>query len=351
MTATGEKPRGANAVKVVRAVLADGTTKEYRYERGASIPRVAGNALRHIFGEYSSSPEFRRMEPTTRAKFLANMNALQDEFGWMTVANLEHRSARVRFYKHRDSLVDTPFKADFRMAVLRAALSWAEDRGLIEINRARAIKSLRGLMGLDRKHRDKCYTQEQEDQILQRPQHIRDLYTVALYTCLRRVDLAAIDSQKHFDRDGWLIITPRKTAKSSGVTLYLPVFAIPTLAETINRLRRENPKGKMLRSGTGIPWHIRALSVAWRAEMDELGFEGMRLHDIRHTGNTRLDIAGCTDSERGAINGDRMAEGSGQVYVARMREISLNAYEKWAAWLAKQGNVVKMPEARWQSRK
>jgi integrase len=338
-------------VKIVRAVLADGSVKEYRYERNRTRPRVSGGILQAIFNQYSVSPEFGAMAGGTRENFLRHMRALQDEFAWMTEGDLEDRSARVEFYAYRDRLKDTPFKADDRIGVLRTALYWAEDRGIIGVNRAARIKMLSRQLGLDKKHRDKCYTEAQEVRILSGPQHLADLYTVGLFTCLRRVDCCAIDSRPlseggHFDDDGWLVIKPQKTARSSGVVLHLPVFAIPALAAVINRLRKANPQGKLLRTETGIPWQITNVSRQWRAELDEMGMSNMRFHDVRHTGNTRLGIVGCTDSERGAINGDKMAEGSGALYVARMREISLNAYMKWKDYLARKPVVVSLEKER-----
>jgi integrase len=342
--AASATPAEAPRVKIVRATLADGTVREYRYAARQRRARAAG-ALGGLFNQYSVSPEFKRLVPETQALYLRHMAALQDELGWMTRPDLEAPAARAEFYAERDKLAETPGAADMRMAVLRSALGWAEDRGLLDVNRARRIKPLRPPAHLS-PHRDKHYTREQEAEILALPQHYVDLYTVGLYTLLRRIDLCLLDSEAHFDRDGWLVIQPRKTARSTGVVLHLPVFALPPLAATIERLRRANPTGKLLRTETGIPWQPHNVSEMWRRAVLELDMDGMRFHDIRHTGNSRLAAAGCTEAERGAINGDKMATGSGQVYVARMREISLNAYRKWAAYLERQPEVVQLASVR-----
>lgn len=327
-------------MKIVRATLADGSVREYRYDRAPRAPRTGG-ALRFLFNLYSVSPEFRQMQPGSQEAYLRNMNALEEDLGWMTLAQLQDKRARIEFYAVRDALVGEPYKADFRIGVLRSALAWAEDRGHIDINRARRI----GALVQGSKHQEKCYTLEQEAEILSRPQHIRDLYTVALYTCLRRVDCSLLGDE-HMKDPGWFVIQPRKTAHSSGVIVHLPYYALPPLAAAVARLRNANPKGPLLRTETGIPWQPHNISVMWRREVDELEFEGMRFHDIRHTGDTRLVMAGCTEAERGAINGDQMAEGSGQVYVARMREISVNAYRKWAAYLVRKPEVVALEKRR-----
>lgn len=337
MTESKERPSGSAAVKIVRVRRAGGI-KEYRYNVKPRRQRIAGE-LGDLFNKWSISPEFRRLTSGTQALYLRVMRELQNELGWMTKTDLEDRTARTEFYAVRDKLSETPYAADMRISVLRQCLAWSEDRGLIDINRARRMKPLAPPAHLS-PHRDKCFAVEQEAEILASPQHIADLYTVALYTLLRRIDCCAIDSEKHFDKDGWLIVQPQKTRRSTGVVLHLPVFALPPLAAAIARLRKTNPTGKLLRTETGIAWQPHNVSIMWRRIMDELDFEGMRFHDIRHTGNSRLAAAGCTDAERGAINGDRMASGSGQIYVARMREISLNAYKKWAAYLERQPEVV-----------
>ena len=331
MTGDGGKSDGSSGVKIVRRTLADGTIKEYRYRRRRSAPRRELGALRAIFNEYSVSPEFRALCIEWRERKLWLMNLIEARLGWMQVADLEKREARTAFYALRDHHADRPHRADKMMQTLSSILQWAYDRGKIGVNHAARI----GALSEPRRSVDH-YTAEQEEVLIDRlPDDLRRLYLVALYTGLRRGDLCALRPDQ-LDRDGWLVVTPRKTAKASGVAVHLPVFALPPLRDALGALP--------LTTLGGLAWTEMNVSHRWRRAVRPLGI-GLRFHDIRHTTATRLVEAGCTEAERAAILGHALAGGAGAAYVARTRALSLNAYRKWSAALAGGARIVRFAAA------
>ena len=343
MTDRLAKPNGVGAIKIVRRTLADGSVKEYRYSRKKIGQRRPPGALKGIFNDYSQSPDFKRLSPGWQKAKLWHMRLVEDEIGWMSLEELQDRSARAEFYEMRDRHAHKANRADKMVQALSSILEWAYDRGRIDVNHARRIEMLVNPMLSP--HRDKCYSAEQEETILADGNilaALRRLYLVALYTGLRRADLCALQGQ-NLDKDGWLTVTPKKTVRTTGVTIHLPVFALPPLVRV---LKGAPSKGPLLLTETGLEWTHFNVSHRWRLAMLKLGYGGMRFHDIRHTTATRLVEAGCTEAERGAVLGHALADGAGKVYVARTRALSLNAYEKWARWMENGAEVVNLENAR-----
>lgn len=335
MTGEAGKPPTEGAVKVVRRRLADGSVKEYAYPRKGASPRIStGGALRDIFNRYTASPEFSRLVPEWQKRKLWLFNLIEDDLAWMTVRDLENRIARTKFYELRDKYALLPHRADKMMQCLCSALTWAYDRGMISVNHAHRMKPL---ITDSTPRADKIYSPEDEAILLAKlPDDMRDLYVFAVLTCIRRGDLCRLTAA-NIDKDGWLVFTPSKTSGTTRVTVHLPLFALPPLADLVARLPKT---GALLRTENDIAWTPYNLSQRWRRQMIALGFDGMHFHDIRGTGQTRMIEAGCTDAERGIISGQLMAGGTGKAYVARTRTLALNAYRKLAQYIEGEGRVL-----------
>jgi integrase len=327
---------GKPGVKVVRRTLADGRVKEYRYARDEKKPRKPEGDLRWLFNEYSESPEFKRLVPHWRERKLWLFREIERELGWMSLADLEDRRARADFYALRDKHAGLPNRADQMMRALASTLAWAYDRGMIGSNQAQRMKPL--VDWTRSPHQDKCFTEEQEEVLVTSlPDDLRRLYLFAVYTGMRRGDIAALP-RTALKRDGWLVWTPAKTSRKTGVEVHLPTFALPPLAEVIAEMPKEGPM--LLATDRGLAWSEFNISHRWRRAMAPLGFQGMRFHDVRHTTENRLRAAGCTEAESGVITGRALASGSARLYVARTRELALNAYAKLWRYLEGKNRVV-----------
>lgn len=327
--------------KIVHRQLADGTIKEYRYPRVRKVERQALGDLRNIFNQYSESPEFKRLVPEWRERKLWLFRLIEKDLGWMTAADLEDRLARTSFYELRDKYADLPHRADKMMQALASVLAWAYDRGKIAVNHAQRIKPL-----IDSRlspHQEKEYTAEQEEMLLARlPRDLMRIFVLALYTGLRRGDLIALGPAA-LKRDGWLVCMPSKTSTTTRIEVHFPVFEMSPLAEIVRTLPRSGKT--LLTTDAGAEWDKTNLSQRWRRQMIKLEMDGMRFHDIRHTTENRLAAAGCTEAERNAITGRPLAAGSGRAYVARSRELALNAFRKWRDHIEGKGRILRLENA------
>lgn len=329
-------------MKVVRKVMADGSVKEYRYDRAAKAERERlereRNAIHMIAVAYYDSPEYKRLSPRWQSVTRYYVGLIEDKVGWMTIADLNDRAARDDFYGLRDSHAAYPSKADKVMNVLRRLLAWAYERGRIEVNHALKIPHL---VSSSASRSDFVWTEELEAAFLAvaKPE-MASLFRAALFTGLRQSDLCGL---KWSDFDGeWLVVKPQKTAHSTAITVHLPVAALPPLAEMLAGLSRGS-EFILTTDHYGQPWTPMNIQKRWRETMTApgagLSHSGLRFHDIRGTTVTRLYSAGCTDAEVASISGHTIGGGTMlRSYAARTRTLALNAYRKW--WQAMQGGAV-----------
>lgn len=322
MTPPPEKPNGASGTKIVRRILADGSIREYRYEKRAKRPRKPTGGLRVIFNAYSASPEFKRLCKEWRDRKLWLFNLIEHRLGWMTLAELEERNARRKFYELRDEYADLPHRADKMMQALSSALSWAYDRGMIGYNHASRIGQL-----AEPRETVTFYDDEAHARLVaELPEEMRHLYLLGLYTGARRADLAGL-TWAQIDGEGWLTFTPSKTRAKTRATVALPTRVLKPLAGLLREIPTKGPT--ILTQLNGEPWNLFNLSIRWRRQMVKFDMVGMRFQDVRHTTATQLVEAGCTEAERGAVLGHAISTGAGKAYVARTRTLTENAYRKW----------------------
>lgn len=351
-------------VKRVWKTLSDGSRKAYHYHRATGLPlegdigslrfttayRAAerqaatpGAPACEPFGslleEFLRSPEHKTMAPTTRRNHRKYIDLMRARFPHLTVNDLNLREVKGEFYEWRDELAETPATADLAIAMLRRILGWAEERGKIEFNRASGVKRL---VTAGRNRSEIVWTADEREALLARADDgMRKAILLDRYSAARESDLVRLD-RAWIDDEGWLVFTPQKTARKTGVVVSLPVFAL----EPFKALLETLPKtGVLLPSSLGRPWlpdSLRARFWYLRTEVFGKGFE-KTFHDFRGTTATELSDAGCTENEIAAIMGWAIG---GEVpmsknYVKRTRQLALNAYTKWqAASFTAKGAVV-----------
>lgn len=323
-----EKPRG---VKTVYRTLASGEVKAYTYDLNDKRPDPRQqHAFKQIAQAYMASPDFKKLALKTRENHRDYIKIIEDELGWMTFAEVEGREARTDFYEVRDRYASTPAKADSLMDVLRRLLSWAGERGMLELNRASGIKRLRPRT---QNRSELIWTAPLLKRLLAASEpDFQSVVRFALLTGLRRDDVAsALWSQ--FDGE-WLVIKPQKTKNSTGVVLHLPVFALTPLRDLLASLKRAAPT--ILTTERGKPWT--GVNIYYRfadAKRDAGIADDLTFHDLRGTMDTRLQEAGCTEAETSAISGHAFGRNVPHLrgYTKRTRELSLNAFRKLDLYL------------------
>ena len=142
------------------------------------------------------------------------------------------------------------------------------------------------------------------------PEHMRALILTATYTALRFGELAAL-TRRHVDlglasitvvaaaselRDGTRIIGEPKTYAGRR-TVSMPAVLIGPLSDHLDRLSEPGLNGAVFVGPKGGPLRRGNFNVTWRKLADGLGMEGLRFHDLRHTGNTLAAMTGASTKE------------------------------------------------------
>lgn len=332
MTWQPEKPLGR---KVVRKRLADGTIKEYRYDRAPRQRKLKKQhgAIKQLADLYAQSPEFNRLSKSWQSARHYYLRLLETELAWVTVDDLNNREIRGHFYETRDRFVGRPDKADKLLDTLKGLLSWAYERNRIGYNHALGIPHLAPSGG---RRNDIVWTEDHEAIVYSCfPQGLQQAFRFAIFTAMRQGDQLAIQWSQY--RDGWLAYQQSKT----GAKIHLPVYALPPFKALMDELPQTSDY--IFPSPTGRQWNSGHMRLAWRAAFvkSDLRGENLHWHDLRGTGATRLQEAGCTDTEAAAITGHSMGSGTklGD-YVARSKQLAVNAYGKWSDWLERKPQVL-----------
>lgn len=329
-------------MKITRKRLADGTVKEYRYERGErrqlAIMRERG-AIRQLAEGYVASPEFRKLSTSWQHAKRYYLGILEDELGWMTKSDIQRREARDEFYRVRDKYAAKIHKADKLVDTLKTLLAWAYERNRIEVNHAQGITHL----GSTKRTRTENIWTEDHQAIVAAsfPTALYQAFQFALWSAMRQADMCELRWANLSD-DGWLSFKPSKTARTTGVIVHLPVFALTPFRDLIAGLNRGTEY--MLTSETnGVPLSAVNLRTRWRIAFakSDLKGEDLHWHDIRGTAVTQMFNAGCTEAEVASITGHVLGgDSSLAAYAARSRRLALNAYQKLDRFLMHQPEVV-----------
>jgi integrase len=116
----------------------------------------------------------------------------------------------------------------------------------------------------------------------------------------RRVDLAGARIhvvEQVAEVAGKFIVAPPKTAAGYRVVV-LPAVAVAALADHLDDYAAPEPDGLVFRSGRGTYLQRSNFSrLVWRPAVQQLGLDGLRSHDLRHTAATLAAAAGATTRE------------------------------------------------------
>lgn len=333
--------RGGNDTrKRVRRTLADGSVRVYSYPRSRYDDLAVSDppGLRHLTTAWKQSPEWRRLADNTRRIYDHYLGLVEEELHWMRRSDLDQRRAREEFYKVRDKLAagwineDTgrriggDHSADMAMRALSTLLSWAVDRNIIALNMAARMRTLGEL----NTRSDIVVEPAQQPVLLDAcAADLADVVQAADFTMLRVSDLVRLQWSM-YGKDGWLTVAPKKTQRL-GIVVSLPVHALPPFKALLDRRKRDSDF--IFTHADGRPWTEAAVGDAFRRARARVELDHLHLHDFRGTRITRLLEIGCTEAEVNACAGKMLVGKKLAGYAARTRQLSLNAYTRWAASL------------------
>jgi hypothetical protein len=109
----------------------------------------------------------------------------------------------------------------------------------------------------------------------------------------RRVDLAGARIQVA-EVAGKFIVSPPKTAAGQRVVV-LPAVAVAALADHLDDYAASDPDGLVFSTGRGTYLQRNNFSrLVWRPAVQQLGLDGLRFHDLRHTATLAAAVGATT---------------------------------------------------------
>ena len=287
--ASSEGP--ARKCNVVRRKLADGTIKEYRYERGAQAAppaRLPADSVGAMLLAYKRSPEWAAHAPATKRSYLIYLRELESlaEHPAKNVTRRLLLSMRDAIASCRGNGAATVF-----IRVAGAVFAWGLEREWIDHMPLQKVKALPG------GHLETWTVEEYDEAVRVLPEPLRRAIVLARYTGQRRGDLCRLTWAAY---DGSVIsLTQQKT----GTKLILPVH--PVLAAELDAWRRDGALF-MLSRADGVPWQPDRLTGALHHALVKLGFRPqLGIHGLRKLMATDLAQHGASTHEIAAVTGHR----------------------------------------------
>lgn len=318
----GKLPGLATATKR----LADGTTRKYYYAwRGGPMLKgddglplkpkdpqfVVAYAAAHaerkkpsqgtmfsLIAAFKAASEFTTLSEKTQKDYRRYLKIIEEEFGTMPLAAIEHRKARGEFKAWRDTMADRPRVADYAWTVLARVLSVAKDNGTISVNVCE-----RG---------GRLYEADRAE-IIWLPEHIKAFCAVAsdelqfalllaLWTGQRQGDLIAL-TWSQYDGSHIRLRQSKGRGKKGRRRVVIPVGA--PLKAALDARKPTKAEGAILRNTFGEPWTSDGFRASWGKAFDKANLADFDLHfhDLRGTAVTRLALADCSTAQIASITG------------------------------------------------
>lgn len=277
-------------------------------------------SLASLIREYEGSSEFPKSADSQRA-YRSYLKLIDKRFGKMPIEALKDPRVRGHFLNWRDTMQDTPRKADYAFTVLGKLMAYAVNHGMIAVNPcARAGR----LASSDRT--DKVWSEADLRKLFDEAQwELAIVVFAALWTGQRQGDLLRLTPASI--RDGVLRLTQRKSEAKGKKPRKIAMPVPAPLAEELKR----NPKGKALfLNSDGNPWTSDGFRASFgklctKAEIGDLTF-----HDLRGTFASLAAEAGCTTLESCAVTGHAVPGGGSldTSYIRRSLELATNCIKR-----------------------
>lgn len=282
--------RSEPGCKVVRRRLADGTVREYRYQRKPpALTQQAPDSVGALLVAYRQSPDYTALKASTKKTYGFYLRYLEDYAG-VPAREMKRRD----MLDARDAIAAASGHgaANVFMRVSATLFNWARDREWVEHSPVDRVKALPGGHLL-------AWTVAEADhaaKALEEP--LRRAVVLARYTGQRRGDLIAM-TWADIEADA-ITVKQEKT----GAELTIPLH--PVLRAELAEWRKARTSTHILTSGRGRPWKANHLTHEMQAALPRHGLrDGLNIHGLRKLAAAELASAGCTTHEIAAITGHR----------------------------------------------
>lgn len=262
-------------------------------------------------------------DPGYRPHHYFHIKAILPFFGDMQVIRLgRNHAAEFRAWRmSRKKLTDATVNRS--LSTLRHILYWAVDEQLIQANPLSRLKLVK-----ERRLRRPVMTMAEEDAVLiALPDYLRQIIVCALDTGMRRGEVL---KQRWEDVDlnrKLLMVTKSKTIDGEG-------REIP-LTDRLFRILAKKPETEgvvFTMQGQPLEW----IRKGWLGGLKRAGLRHFRIHDLRHTFNTRLMEAGVIQDVRMALMGHSGGSRVHSTYTHVELPIKREAIKSLEKWVSKQ---------------
>jgi integrase len=223
-------------------------------------------------------------------------------FGSMRLAKIDKASVRrYRQQRHAASEI-TVATANRDVAVLRRLLYFAVEEGFIGANPLARMR-------MERERRTKrpvLSVREEQLLVAAAPLHVRQIVLCALDTGMRRGEILA-QRWEDIDPDNKLLYvshskTPEGEMREIPLTgrLYAMLVGLRKAWEEEQEKTKEEPNMVIF---TFANEPLKNIKTAWKASLRRSKIRHFRFHDLRHTANTRLMLAGVMQEVRRELIG------------------------------------------------
>lgn len=292
-------------VQRVRKRLADGSYKEYLYDRHTraaidpqtmqpyELPEVEPECYTFAMAceEFRKSPEYRNAAANSRRVYDRCMNLLADPENKSDYRNYPIGGIRRRHVLTiRDSNAHRPGVANQLVSFVSRLLSFAVDREWIEHNVAFRVERLKA------GEWERWSDESLEKALKAFPERLRRAIILALYTGQRLGDCLSM-RWSAFDGAG-IQVLQAKTKEP----VYIPCHGV--LRQELIEWKKDAKGLTILQTVQGRPWTANGFQVEWRKAKVKHGVP-FQFHGLRKTAAAKLAEAGCSDREIMAITGHR----------------------------------------------
>lgn len=242
-------------------------------------------------------------------------------FADIPIGKITKNTAReYREYRHRRraNLSDTTINRD--LECIRHILFWAVDEGILASNPLSRAPMVR-----ERRKRRPVLSVSEEDKLLEAASpHLRRIVAMATGTGMRRGELLSqVWEDVALERE-LLFVTHSKTPEGEA-------REIPLTRELVALLSAEEKKEGLVFTFNDKPIH--RLKTGWAAAIRRATIRYYRFHDLRHTFNTRLMLAGVQQEIRKALMGHSSGEDVNSIYTHVELPAKITAIRKLERWM------------------
>jgi len=241
---------------------------------------------------------------------------------------------KYRQERHAENNALKPATVNRDLSVLRRLCNWAADDGIIPA-------SPLGRLRLERERRTKrpvMSVREENLLMAHAPVHLQRIILCALDTAMRRGEILG-QRWEDVDFDNRLLhVTRSKTAQ--GESRIVPLTS--RVYEMLRSFRKDS--GIVFTYGSNP---IKIVKTSWAASLRRSGLRHFRFHDLRHTANSRMMLAGVMQEIRREIVGHSSQHSRDvndrytQIGLAELKD----AIRKLEVWLDAQARLLEQADA------